>query len=149
MRVIVTLTAALLLWAAPLAAQQAQSPVVATSATPAPENATERVARGSVDGQSAAGAAGTGGYFAGGFVSGVFLGLIGTGITYAVAGSSAVELPADRRVAIAGESSTYQQAYEKAYADKVKSKRKGSALGGGLLGTATFVLLLLSASGGE
>ncbi|NIQ55189.1 MAG: hypothetical protein GWN71_17945, partial [Gammaproteobacteria bacterium] len=48
---------------------------------------------------------------------------------------------------IADESATYQQGFRDAYTRKVKGKRKQSALVGGLLGTATWVVILVSAAG--
>jgi hypothetical protein len=88
---------------------------------------------------------GTGGWFAGGFASGVILGIIGTGLTWALAANSHVELAPDKRLLISNQPVPYQQAYEMAYGDRVKSKRKTSALTGGLLGTATFLVIYLSA----
>jgi hypothetical protein len=59
------------------------------------------------------------------------------------------ELVPDKRLLIASQPITYQHMYEKAYGDKVKSKRKSSALTGGLLGTATVLVIHLSATGGD
>lgn len=50
---------------------------------------------------------------------------------------------------IQSQPSDYQNAYSAGYSQKLKSRRKSAALGGGLLGTAAFVLLVLSASGSE
>ena len=60
-----------------------------------------------------------------------------------------MSVPADRRVEIAAQPPTYQSAYEAGYGEKLKSKRKGAALGGGLLGTAALVLIVLSAGDGS
>lgn len=136
-----TLALSLLFGASSLLAQQAQ-PSGVTQAGNA-----EIMAKGRMDGQGAAQTKGTGGWMTGGVVTGLFTGLIGTAIIWAVAGSSDVGIPADRRLQIASEPPTYQQSYEMGYGEKLKSKRKGAALGGGLLGTAAFVLLLLSAQG--
>ncbi|MDQ3996362.1 MAG: hypothetical protein M3303_05035 [Gemmatimonadota bacterium] len=100
------------------------------------------------DGRMAAARAGTAGWAIGGFASGFFVGLIGTGVSWALAGSSHVELPADQRLLIVSQPVTYQQAYEKGYADRVRSKRKSSALTNGLLGTALFLTIFVSATSG-
>ena len=106
------------------------------------------MAKGQVEGQAAAQVVGTGGWVAGGVVTGVLTGLIGTAIIWAVAGSSDASVPADRKLLIAEQPSVYQQSYEAGYGQKLKSRRKSAALTGGLLGTAAFVLLYLSASSG-
>jgi len=125
--------------AAQQTAQQGQADSVAAAAA-------ALIAQAQTEGALAATNVGTGGWFAGGFASGVVLGLIGTGVTWAIAGSSDATLPADRRLLIANRPTAYQQFYEKSYGDKVKSKRKTSALVGGLVGTATFLVIYLSAS---
>jgi hypothetical protein len=145
--------AALVLLAAPVAAQQpaqqqpAQQGTLDSAAVAA--QAAALVAQAHGDGQMAAANVGTGGWFAGGFASGVVLGLIGTGITWAIAANSAVEVPPDKRLLLANKPVAYQQLYEKAYGDKVKSKRKISGITGGLLGTATFLVIYLSAMSGD
>jgi hypothetical protein len=143
---------ALVLLTAPAAAQQptqqpSQQGALDSAAVAA--QAAALVAQAHGEGQMAAANVGTGGWFAGGFASGVVLGLIGTGITWAIAANSGVELAPDKRLLISSRSATYQQLYEKAYGDKVKAKRKVSALTGGLLGTATFVVIYLSAVAGD
>ena len=139
--------AAVALLAPPAAAQQAAQQGKSDSAAMAA--AATLLAQAHADGGMAATNVGTGGWFGGGFASGVFLGLIGTGVTWAIAANSNVELPLDKRLLITSQPVTYQHVYEKSFADKVKSKRKSSALTGGLLGTATFVLIYLSAIGSE
>jgi hypothetical protein len=137
---------AILFGASSLLAQQ-QQPAGATQA--GMPSAAEIMAKGRLDGTSAAQSVGTGGWMAGGVVTGLFTGLIGTAIIWAVAGSSDVSVPADRRVQIADQPPTYQQQYEQGYGEKLKSRRKGAALGGGLLGTAALVLLVVSSGSGE
>lgn len=132
-------TLALALMAAPLTAQVAETSSRFSGAT---------MAAGINDGTLRAESTGTGGYFAGGLVSGVFLGLIGTGITYAVAATSDVSVPASQQAEISEGSPEYAQGYRTGFGDRVKAKRKQSALMGGLLGTAVGVVILLSASGG-
>jgi hypothetical protein len=100
---------------------------------------------GMVAGQMIAGTKGTGGSFAGGFAGGLFLGLIGTGIAYAAQGPA--ELPLTDRVEAQKFGSEYMLGMQQGFADRSKAKKRSSALTGGLLGTATFVLLLVSAAG--
>ena len=79
------------------------------------------------------------GWFLGGVGSGVLLGLIGTGIITVTAAMSNPQprlLPAD----VDG------SCYINGYAKKAKSKNTWSALGGGLVGTAVFVLVYLAAT---
>ena len=82
------------------------------------------------------------GWMAGGFVSGVLLGLIGTGISYAIASSSSVEVS---RVPDGVEASCYREGY----VSKAKGTNTSNALTGGLLGTALLVVLIVSASSGS
>ena len=82
------------------------------------------------------------GWMAGGFVSGILLGLIGTGISWAMASSSSVEV---NRVPDGVEASCYREGYT----SKAKSKNSSNALTGGLLGTAVLVLLVVSATSGS
>jgi len=157
-----TALAAALLCAVPV---QAQSPRLADNATYefptldvareiAPsmamrvfhQQASEQIARGAAAGTSEGEAVGTGGYFGGGLLGGLVLGLIGTGIAYAVAAGSQVDMSSSAQARIADEAATYQQGYRDAYTKKVKSKRKQSALVGGLLGTATWLVILFSAA---
>ena len=137
--------------ALPAAAQQApdQNPAPhtvqpATLSDPAPD----LFAQGTLDGQAAAEDKGTAGWAVGGFVSGVGLGLIGTGVTYALAAGSKPKPPANKLAAIQSPDANYRLAYQNAYESGVKRKRKRSALVGGLVGTATFVAVIL-ATGAE
>jgi hypothetical protein len=82
------------------------------------------------------------GWMAGGFVSGILLGLIGTGISWAMASSSTVE---NNRVPDGVEASCYRDGYT----SKAKSKNGTNALTGGLLGTAVLVVLVVSATRGS
>ena len=82
------------------------------------------------------------GWMAGGFVSGILLGLIGTGISWAMASSSSVEV---NRVPDGVEASCYREGYT----SKAKGKNSSNALTGGLLGTAVLVLLVVSATSGS
>ena len=82
------------------------------------------------------------GWMAGGFVSGILLGLIGTGISWAMASSSSVDV---NRVPDGVEASCYRDGYT----SKAKSKNSSNALTGGLLGTAVLVVLVVSAASGS
>jgi hypothetical protein len=100
------------------------------------------------DGRIAAASVGTGRWAIGGFASGFLVGLIGTGVSWGLARSSSAELPPDKRLLIASQPITYQQAYEKGFADKVRSNRKSAALTNGLLGTALFLTIFVSTTSG-
>lgn len=147
MKRILALAITLLLPAAGMAQVQQSSPqpapAVAAPMTP------EALSRAQLEGQTAAMNVGTGGWFGGSFVSGLFLGLIGTGVSYGVAAASNVEMPPEKRLMITNPDPSYHAFAEKAFADKVHAKRKSAALKGGLLGTAAFVLLYVSASSGD
>jgi hypothetical protein len=107
--------------------------------------AAKTAAEGMLEGRMAAKNQGTGGYVAGGFLGGLTLGLIGTGIVYLVAASSATEVPAGQQVVMINTPPDYRAAYIDAYGHEIRSKRKTSALVGGLAGTATFLVIYLSA----
>lgn len=138
------LSAAMLAIPGAIQAQATQQGTPAPMAAPAAVTA-ELLAKARLEGQAAAQNAG--GWFGRSVAIGVFTGLIGTAVTYGVAANSGVELPAEKKLAIAAEPAAYQEHYEKAYADKVRSKRKATALGGGILGTAAFVALVVSSAG--
>jgi hypothetical protein len=90
---------------------------------------------------------GGGGRFIGGFFLGLGLGLIGTGIAWAIAGSSdpqPIAVPDDLR----GES-VDANCYRQGYMAKARSKNKSSALLGGLTGTAVGVAIVLAATSGS
>lgn len=100
-------------------------------------------------GRAAAERRGTGGRFVGGFASGLLLGLIGTGITYAIAGSDDASLPAMEAAKLTTAHPNYSLAYQQGYAERLKAKRKSSALTGGLLGTLTVVVVYVAATSGN
>jgi len=129
--------ASMLLFGAPLHAQQ--QPAAVTVSGQSPEAA---LAKARLDGEVAA--LNTGGWFGRSVVIGAFTGLIGTTVTYAVAATSTPELPAEKKLAIANQSPDLQAIYEKGFADKVRARRKSTSLKGGLLGTAVFVVLIAS-----
>jgi hypothetical protein len=123
------------------------APAVAQQQAPGTTQPTtaDVVAQGTMDGRSAAEAKGTGSYFAGGIVGGLTLGLIGTGITYVVAANSTAEVPSTDLIVARERGAAYTEAYQSAFRDRVKGRRKSSALTGGLLGTAVLVAIAVSA----
>ena len=84
---------------------------------------------------------GTGGSFVGGLAGGVLLGLIGTGIV--VLAQSKSDPPAHLLLEIAEEDETCRYTYLESYRSESVSKKRKSALAGGLLGTALFVAFYL------
>jgi hypothetical protein len=125
--------------AVPLGAQPQPSPVALSTGSPAAELAKARL-----DGEVAA--TNAGGWFGRSVVIGALTGIVGTTITYAVAATSTPQLPTEKKLVIADKPQDVQAMYEKGYADKVRSKRKSTALGGGLLGTAAFLAIVFSGS---
>jgi hypothetical protein len=108
-------------------------------------SASELVALGQLEGHSAAQQVPTSGRFVGGFAAGFGLGLIGTGIVYAIA-SSTPDVPETQMALIQAQPAAYQAAYQEAYRRDIKSRRQSNALIGGLVGTAAVVTLILSAN---
>jgi hypothetical protein len=102
-----------------------------------------------LQGRAVAERRGMSGRFAGGFASGLLLGLIGTGITYAIAGSDDTALPALEAARLSSANPNYSLAYQQGYSERLKSRRRSSALTGGLLGTLTFVVIYVSATSGS
>ena len=101
------------------------------------------------EGNAMAGSQSTAGWFAGGLASGVILGLIGTAVITIAANNSSVHPPASQQSVLATKSPDYVQAFTRAYRDRLKSKKKTSALTGGLIGTAAFVLIYASSRSDE
>ena len=97
-------------------------------------------------GRAAADRRSLGGRFAGGLASGLLLGLIGTGITYAIAGSDDASLSAAEAAQLASANPVYSLAFQQGYTERLKARRKSSALTGGLLGTAAIVTIVLVAN---
>jgi len=87
----------------------------------------------------------TGGSTTGGFFGGVFLGLIGTGI--AVLAQSTPEPTAAQLSRFKSEDCRY--AYIQGFKSKGKGKKQMSALKGGLLGTAVFIVIYAAANSGD
>jgi hypothetical protein len=124
---------------------RAQQQTVQQGSAATAEASPELLARARMDGETAA--LNTGGWFGRSVAIGALSGLIGTVVTYAVASNSGVELPVDKKLLIAQQPAAYQMIYEKGYSDKVRQKRKSTSLSGGIVGTAAFVLLVISSSG--
>lgn len=99
---------------------------------------------GMFDGRTAANQKGTGGYFVGGLVGGVTLGLIGTGIAWGIASAGDPAPSQTQSMIIRQKGNEYAFAYSESYSQRVKQKRKRSAVTGGLIGTAAIVAVILS-----
>ena len=121
--------------------------IVQQSGQPAPPSDLELLARAQLQGETAGGAVRTRGWFAGGLAGGLVGGFIGTGVAYALASSNDVAVPAEQRLAVSTQSAAYQQFYQRAFTEKVKSRRKSSALKGGILGTVTMVVVYVTVVG--
>jgi len=107
------------------------------------------VAAAVAEGRELAKSEGTGGWFAGGVASGLLLGLVGTALITVAANSSSNDVPESRRSILATKRPDYSQAFARGYRDKLKSKKRTSAITGGLLGTAAFVAIIVSAQGSD
>lgn len=90
------------------------------------------------EGATTAQAAGTAVWTLGGFVGGAMLGPVGAGLAYALASGSASALPDPVVTRIAKKEAHFQRGYQQAYSDKLTTRRRSSALVGGLTGTALF-----------
>ena len=95
-------------------------------------------AKGKLDAQDR----GTGGSVAGGLVGGFLLGLIGTGIV--VLAQSKSDPPAHLLLELEEEDETCRYTYLESYRNESVSKKRKSALTGGLVGTAIIVAILLA-----
>lgn len=102
------------------------------------------MADGYTDGRIVAEGRGTTGSFVGGLACGFLTGLIGTGVLWGVTGGD--DIPLHLNANIRGKGSDYSMGFMQGYKERTKQKKRGARLGGGLLGTAGFVLLLLSAN---
>jgi len=107
------------------------------------------VAAAVAEGRELAESQGTGGWFAGGVGSGLVLGLIGTAVITIAAHNTGNNVPASQQSILANRPPDISQAFSQGYREKLKSKKRTSALTGGLLGTAVFVILYIGAEGGD
>ncbi|HET8656957.1 MAG TPA: hypothetical protein VFL93_15640 [Longimicrobiaceae bacterium] len=128
---------ALLLLAAPLAAQ---APAAAKQA-----GATDVAQEGRKEGTAAARAEGAGMWTLTGFVGGTVLGPVGLGLTYALASSSASTLPEAVQEKVGSREPEYQLAFQQAYTQQLTDRRQTSALAGATAGTVVFVAGALAA----
>jgi hypothetical protein len=139
MRYLLAVTLMIGLALAPAQGQEAAAPDAATLSVG------EWVAQGMQDGRLAARQQSTGGRFLGGFVAGAGLGLLGTGLVYALA-SGSPDVPAEHLVAIQEQPAPYQVAFQEAYKRDIRARRQQNAVIGGLVGTAAFVTVWLVAT---
>lgn len=134
------LTLATCLIATALQAQQAQPSALTLAASTAD---TALIGKAMLDGRAVADSTSTSGWTAAGFGGGFALGVLGTGATWLFARGSDVGPPVERRLAIATESEMYRQAFAAGYSNRLKAKRKRSALVGGVSGMATATAVVL------
>ena len=124
--------------------QPSSAPSVAAATSDA-----SSVATAVAEGRELAESESTAGWFGGGFASGLLLGLIGTAVITITAHNSGVNVPGSQQSILATRPPDYSQAFSRAYREKLKSKKRSSALVGGLLGTATFVVIYINAQGSD
>lgn len=96
------------------------------------------------DGRSAAERRPSGATFFGGAVCGLLAGLICTGILWAVTGPDQVPIIHQKKAMEKGDE--YFEGFVNGYEERTKAKKRSARLGGGLAGTAVFVILYLSAT---
>lgn len=120
-------------------------PAITPAATQAPTS-TEQFFQGRIDGRRQGDQVNTSGRMVGGLAAGTFLGLIGTGIVYAVASGDAVRMPDDVEASRSRDTG-YLMGFEEGYVERVRARRRSSALAGGLLGTGIAVLIIVSING--
>lgn len=99
--------------------------------------------KGMMDGEMHGERISTGGKVATGLVVGVLTGLIGTGIGYLIIGSS--QMDGQALTAMEDKGEDYTMGFRTGWNKKTKSRKRNAFLGGGLLGTAAFVVIYLSA----
>ena len=122
-----------------LALAATSAPLAAQAPRPAADSL---VAAGIQDGSTLAQTIGSGVWTAGGFAGGAFMGPIGLGLAYALASSSSSTLPQATVTRIGKKEADYQLGFQQAYTDKLTTKRRSSALVGGLAGTTIFAAAL-------
>ena len=121
----------------------------ATSSGAAASSDASGVAVAVAEGRELAESEGMGGWFAGGVASGLVLGLIGTAVITIAANNTSNNVPASQQSILATKPPDYSQAFARGYREKLKSKKRASALTGGLLGTAVVLVIYASAQAGE
>lgn len=124
------------------AMSQQEQPPAAIKAAPLGREALRNA---QAEGKEAAYEVGT--WFGRSMLIGALTGLVGTGITYAVAsGSRPPQLSRDQELIIANEPIEWRRMYENAYLSEAKRRRKKSVLVGGLIGTGIAVTLIVVGS---
>ncbi len=98
---------------------------------------------GLLEGRMAGKSVPSGGNFVGGLLGGVSLGLIGTGIAYAMSGNN-VEVPASDVLMMQNRPDGYLSGYTQGYVEQGKKRKKSVAMMGGLVGTMVLVAVVLS-----
>ena len=118
-------------------------PIAATDSSPAAA---------ALHGRALADQRGMGGRFGGGLAAGLTLGIFGAGMVYIIAGSDDAYLAPTDALRLSGANPTYSLAFQQGYSERLKARRKSSALKGGLLGTLALVTLIVvsnASSGGN
>lgn len=121
------------------------TPLLAQNPAAAPTSVDSTPAAATLHGQALAERQRVGGRFAGGFASGLFLGLIGTGIAWAIAGSDDTPLPTAEATQMVNVNPNYHLFFQQGYSARLKSRRKSTAL----VGTAAFVVIYIAATSGN
>ena len=116
------------------------------SVAPGAAEAGDTMPAGLLAGEMAAESARTGGKLATGLAVGALTGLLGTGIGYFTIGSE--DMPPEVYRRFAEGSPDYQLGFKTGWDRKTKSKKRNAFLAGGLLGTATFVAILMTVRDG-
>ena len=88
----------------------------------------------------------TGGTLATGLIVGCLSGLIGTGIGYFIIGPGQLTPAAQIALMKPEASADYQMAFRQSYDKKSRSRKRNTFLGGGILGTLIFVVIVAGGS---
>jgi hypothetical protein len=83
------------------------------------------------------------GPFTGGFIAGFFFPVLGNAVAYGVTASSTPGVPIEQQTALQVYPAEYRLAYEEAYRQEAKARRKQASLMGGLLGSGAMLALSL------
>lgn len=126
---------AILLRAAPLEAQNAAPPAAPVLPAAPADSAFQA---GVTEGAVAAQAIGTGVWTFSAVAGGAVLGPLGTGIVYALAGSSGSALPPAVAKRVGKKDPEFQRGYQQSFSERLNAKRRSSVLTGGYLGTFIF-----------
>lgn len=96
---------------------------------------------GLLDGQQAAEANYKSGYIAGPFIGGLLAGIIGVGVSWAVAANSSPSLDTGAQVFINGKSSDYQRGFYEGYNRVARQKNVNTALVSSGAGWLTWIII--------